>query len=63
MARRSMVLDATFELELPYTLTMSYLGDSLGEMHFYLSLADQVVVGGGFAPQGSHNIIEPLSQG
>jgi 3-deoxy-D-manno-octulosonic-acid transferase len=36
------------------------LGDSLGEMHFYLGFADRIVVGGGFAPQGSHNIIEPL---
>lgn len=37
------------------------LGDSLGEMYFYLSLADRVVVGGGFTPGGAHNIIEPLS--
>ncbi len=37
------------------------LGDSLGEMYFYLSLADRVVVGGGFQPKGSHNIIEPLA--
>ena len=62
VARRSVVLDAMFELELPLTCDV-LLGDSLGEMHFYLALADQVVVGGGFAPQGSHNIIEPLSQG
>ena len=62
IARRSVVLDATFELELPLTCDV-LLGDSLGEMHFYLALADQVVVGGGFALQGSHNIIEPLSQG
>ena len=61
VARRSMVLDVTFELEVPLTYDV-LLGDSLGEMHFYLALADQVVVGGGFAPQGSHNIIEPLSQ-
>lgn len=39
------------------------LGDSLGEMHFYLAMADLVVVGGGFATQGSHNIIEPLLHG
>ncbi len=39
------------------------LGDSLGEMYFYLSLADRVVVGGGFTPKGSHNIIEPLALG
>ena len=62
VARRSVVLDAMFEHELPLTCDV-LLGDSLGEMHFYLALADQVVVGGGFAPQGSHNIIEPLSQG
>lgn len=62
VARRGVVLNATFELELPLTCDV-LLGDSLGEMHFYLALADQVVVGGGFAPQGSHNIIEPLSQG
>lgn len=40
-----------------------FLGDSLGEMHFYLGLADRIVVGGGFSAQGSHNIIEPLLHG
>jgi 3-deoxy-D-manno-octulosonic-acid transferase len=39
------------------------LGDSLGEMYFYLALASRVVVGGGFQPKGSHNIIEPLALG
>jgi 3-deoxy-D-manno-octulosonic-acid transferase len=29
-------------------------------MNFYISLADHVVVGGGYVQQGSHNIIEPL---
>lgn len=37
------------------------LGDSLGEMYFYLSLAQKVVVGAGFVPAGAHNIIEPLA--
>ena len=37
------------------------LGDSLGEMYFYLAMADRVVVGGGFTPKGAHNIIEALS--
>lgn len=37
------------------------LGDSMGEMYFYLSLADRVVVGGGFHPKGAHNVIEPLA--
>lgn len=38
-----------------------FLGDSLGEMYFYLSMADKSVVGGGFVPAGAHNIIEPLA--
>jgi 3-deoxy-D-manno-octulosonic-acid transferase len=38
-----------------------FLGDSLGEMFFYLSLSDRVVVGGGFTPRGAHNVIEPLT--
>ncbi len=37
------------------------LGDSLGEMYFYLGLCDLAIVGGGFGEQGSHNISEPLS--
>ena len=37
------------------------VGDSLGEMYFYLAMADRVVVGGGFVPKGAHNIIEPLA--
>jgi len=39
------------------------LGDSLGEMTFYLAMADAVVVGGGFTPGGSHNITEALALG
>jgi 3-deoxy-D-manno-octulosonic-acid transferase len=37
------------------------LGDSLGEMYFYLALADTVTVCGSFIMQGSHNVIEPLA--
>ena len=36
------------------------LGDSLGEMYFYLAMSDQVIVGGGFNPKGAHNISESL---
>ncbi len=39
------------------------VGDSLGEMTFYLSSADAVIVGGGFGPRGAHNVIEPLALG
>jgi 3-deoxy-D-manno-octulosonic-acid transferase len=37
------------------------LGDSLGEMYFYIALSDRVVTGGGFTSRGAHNIIEPLA--
>lgn len=37
------------------------LGDSLGEMYFYLSLSQVVVVGASFVPLGAHNVIEPLA--
>ncbi|MDQ2065785.1 glycosyltransferase N-terminal domain-containing protein [Xinfangfangia sp. CPCC 101601] len=39
------------------------IGDSLGEMYFYLAMADRTVTGGGFTPHGAHNIIEPLALG
>ena len=39
------------------------VGDSLGEMNFYLAPADAVIVGGGFGPRGAHNVIEPLALG
>ncbi|HEY6918223.1 MAG TPA: glycosyltransferase N-terminal domain-containing protein [Tabrizicola sp.] len=59
-ARRSQRLDRKLSVlsEAPMDVL---LGDSLGEMYFYLALADRVVVGGGFQPKGSHNIIEPLA--
>ena len=39
------------------------IGDTLGEMDFYLGLADVVFVGASFTDMGGHNIIEPLSAG
>ena len=36
------------------------LGDSFGEMYFYLKLCGRVVAGGGFWHTGAHNIIEQL---
>ena len=61
-ARRSTLLDA--ELSLLPDATESpldiLLGDSLGEMYFYLELCDLAIVGGGFCPKGSHNISEPI---
>jgi len=59
-ARRSQRLDRTFA-PLSQAPIDVLLGDSLGEMYFYLGVADRVVVGGGFQRKGSHNIIEPLA--
>lgn len=62
MQRRSDVLDCSFNPTQSISMDV-LLGDSLGEMYFYLGFADRVVVGGGFQPKGSHNIIEPLTLG
>ena len=64
VVRRSEVLNAQLQAK-DASLTMTdvdvLLGDSLGEMFFYLSLSQLVVVGGSFVPTGAHNIIEPLA--
>ncbi len=39
------------------------LGDSMGEMYFYYSLADVAFVGGSLVPIGGHNLLEPASLG
>lgn len=64
VVRRSEVLDAKLAPTVAPSLgeVDVLLGDSLGEMQFYLALADIVIVGGGFLPTGAHNIIEPLAQ-
>ena len=61
-AARSSILDNTLALT-GTANTDILLGDSLGEMYFYLALCDFAVAGGGFNPRGSHNIIEPLALG
>ncbi len=67
-ARRTSLLDQGLVLTdpdaaQPLRAGTVLLGDSLGEMYFYLEMADRVVIGGGFQPKGSHNIIEPLALG
>ena len=61
--RRSQLLDAALLANPIPDLRQTdiLLGDSMGEMYFYLALADLVVVGGGFLPSGAHNVIEPLA--
>ncbi|MGR3634732.1 MAG: 3-deoxy-D-manno-octulosonic acid transferase [Shimia sp.] len=68
VCRRSEAFSASTEslARLPSSWTSDIdvlLGDSLGEMYFYLSLADKVIVGGGYNERGAHNIIEPLAVG
>lgn len=61
--RRSQALDAALALRPGADLAQTdiLLGDSLGEMYFYLALSDITVVGGGFVAKGAHNVIEPLA--
>lgn len=64
VARRSRMLDAALAptAEAPNMAGIDVLlGDSLGEMYFYLALSQVVVVGASFVPMGAHNIIEPLA--
>ncbi len=61
---RSQVFDAQLQLINPDTDVHDVdvlLGDSLGEMYFYLALSQAVVVGASFVPLGAHNVIEPLA--
>ncbi|EBA13252.1 3-deoxy-D-manno-octulosonic acid transferase [Roseobacter sp. CCS2] len=60
-ARRSDLLDSNLHLTDPAPDIDVLLGDSMGEMYFYLGLCDRAIVGGGFVPKGAHNIIEPLA--
>ncbi|WP_372658606.1 3-deoxy-D-manno-octulosonic acid transferase, partial [Hydrogenophaga sp.] len=64
VARRSRCFDADLQATAPSSSladTDVLLGDSLGEMYFYLALSQVVVVGASFVPMGAHNIIEPLA--
>ncbi len=60
-ARRSDVLDANLKLIDEAADFDVLLGDSMGEMYFYLGLCDRAIVGGGFVTKGAHNVIEPLA--
>jgi 3-deoxy-D-manno-octulosonic-acid transferase len=48
---------------LPKAETHVYLGDTLGEMWFYLGASDIVIMGGGWANLGGQNLIEPCMAG
>ncbi len=61
--RRSQMLGPDLSALTPLADADVLLGDSLGEMFFYLALCDRAIVGGGFTPRGAHNIIEPLMLG
>lgn len=60
-SRRSDVFDA--DLNGHVTDIDVLLGDSFGEMYFYLAACDVAVIGGSFIPQGAHNVSEPLVLG
>lgn len=60
LARRSAYTPIQDWLAEPGTV---WLGDSLGEMALYYSLADVVLLGGSFAPLGGQNLIEAAACG
>lgn len=60
-ARRSEAFDAELKPILPLDEIDVLLGDTMGEMYFYLGLCDRAIVGGGFVTKGAHNVIEPLA--
>ena len=49
--------------EPPAPATQVYLGDTLGEMAFYLGAANVAITGGSFAPLGAQNFIEACAAG
>ncbi len=61
MVRRTAVFDPKFALLAPISDCDVILGDSLNEMYFYIAMADRAIIGGGFHPDGAHNIIESLA--
>ena len=61
--RRSAAFDDDLTAISPLDTCEVLLGDSFGEMFFYLAAASAVSVGGGFVEKGAHNIIEPLKLG
>ena len=63
VARRSDVIGADLRPTRSLDDIQILVGDSLGEMFFYLAPASAVIVGGGFVEKGAHNVIEPLSLG
>jgi 3-deoxy-D-manno-octulosonic-acid transferase len=62
IARRSDVFDAVFNGTPPADIDV-LLGDSMGEMYFYLAACDLAIIGGGFIEKGAHNVSEPLALG
>lgn len=60
-AKRSDLFDDALQLSDPAPDIDVLLGDSMGEMYFYLGLCDRAIIGGGFVKKGAHNIIEPLA--
>ncbi len=60
---RSQALNAQLQWQQApdWAQTEVLLGDSIGEMYFYLALSQVVVVGSSFGERAVHNIIEPLA--
>lgn len=62
VARRSASFGSDLGGALPPDIDV-LLGDSMGEMYFYLALCNAAIIGGSFVEKGAHNISEPLALG
>lgn len=58
---RTELFDDQLNLRQPPQSIDVLIGNSMGEMYFYLSMADCVIVGGGFTEHGAHNISEAFA--
>lgn len=47
--------------EFPQEDTTVFIGDSMGELYFFYSMADIAFVGGSLVPVGGHNLLEPAA--
>lgn len=47
----------------PSVETDVWLGDSMGELNYFYSIADIAFVGGSLVPIGGHNLLEPAAHG
>ena len=63
LSRKQFSCQRRTEVDFPDLSTEVFIGDTLGEMFYYLALSDTAFVGGSLIPNGGHNPIEPAALG